>query len=116
MSETFNALYNDITEDANDTFKDLFDDILYRTPIDTGATRANYTLVMSPFNKQRTQWRLMNRKKMLGNLKKDKLLLSNSTPYLEGLENGNSKQAPLGVFLITLIDFKKKLRRINNGL
>jgi hypothetical protein len=116
MHETFNELYNDITEDVNNTFKDLFDDIIYRTPIDTGATRANYALMLSPFNKMHTQWRLMEHKKMLINLRKDKLILSNSTPYLEGLENGSSRQAPLGVFLITLIDFKRKLKRLNNGL
>lgn len=109
-------LLSDTVNDTNSTFKKLFDDIIERTPIDTGATRGNYKLEHTSFDKFDTNWALIKPKEMKKFLLKDKLELSNSTPYLEKLEQGSSKQAPLGVFMITLMDFKRTLRRTQNGL
>ena len=111
-----NDLFEDAINDTNETLNTLFNDIIIRTPIDTGACRANYKMETTIFDINSTNWAFLERKHTKRYLMSDKLQLSNTTPYLENLENGSSKQAPLGVFAITLIDFKRLLRRTQNGL
>lgn len=41
----------------------------------------------------------------------DVVIISNSLPYAEALENGHSKQAPAGIFRVTIPEIKEDIKR-----
>ncbi len=41
----------------------------------------------------------------------DEVVISNSLPYAEALENGHSRQAPAGIFRVTIPEVREDLKR-----
>lgn len=105
-------LYDDIIEETSNDIKNLFENVRYRTPIDTGAARASYKLSLQSFNKAQTNVTPYDFSEIKRNLKKDNLALYSTCPYLGKLEDGHSKQAPFGFIEISLAEFINKHKRL----
>lgn len=88
-----------------------------KTPVDTGLARGNWQVVIdSPpksqiDNKDKTgDDTLAKGSSTIGSSKpmKEVIWISNNVPYIEALEDGRSKQAPIGMLELTLQEIKSK--------
>jgi hypothetical protein len=95
---------------------DVFSRVILKTPVDTGAARANWNCAIgskpsaSP-NKNKTdpdgQGTISEVSKIINGTTVGKsIYLLNNLPYIERLETGYSKQAPNGMVATTLVEFK----------
>ena len=94
---------------------DIADELIFRTPVDTGRARANWQLGINQINKKVNP----NTFDPEGDATSNKLYslipqnvlglsiyIANSVPYIYDLENGKSRQAPNGMIKLTQIRFK----------
>lgn len=94
--------------------------IIKRTPIDTGRARGNWypsiDMVSSETSETRTSGEaiasgIATAQKASGHI----FNLTNNLPYINGLEMGNSKQAPLGMVRLTAEEIEKQLSNFARG-
>lgn len=139
IHETFNATLkrfirgcqeNALTVVKLAAFK-VHDDIVVRTPVDTGRCAASWTVVpgrvpseevapeipkLGPA-KERTAARRAAKSFSRSVMQSAKAgqdtvwTIANNLPYVEALENGHSKQAPAGMVKLALLDVTTELQR-----
>ena len=82
----------------------LFGRIVKRTPVDTGRLRGNWqaSINISPSGNGDTNYRTTVGGVKLG----DSIYLTNNLPYANAIENGHSKQAPVGMVRVTIVEFE----------
>lgn len=97
--------------------------LMQKTPVDTGRAKANWNVSRgSPdlTTTTHTDERRALRKGQLTvgffRLSKEDLWLANGLPYIERLEYGWSKQAPLGMARLTVSELEPLARRIGARL
>lgn len=107
---------------------DIIDDVVFRTPVDTGRARANWQLGVDKINDTVS----LDSFDQEGDATANKLVslipeyalglsiyIANSTPYIFTLEDGRrgpgqgSTQAPNGIVKITQLKFKTFISRAN---
>lgn len=100
------------------TFLALAGKVILRTPVDTGRARGNWQAQVNrpaksvldisdkSGSKANSEARTESVKAKLG----DKLYLTNNLPYIEGLENGTSSQAPNGMVKVAVAEFDQVVR------
>lgn len=104
---------------------EIFTGVVRKTPVDTGRARASWVIgIERPFNSpnlspaQRFTPAEAERYAAieLAELREigpfSTVFISNSLPYIVGLEEGNSRQAPRGMVAVTLAEARRNLRRI----
>jgi len=101
-------IYNEIIEKVSSDLSDLFNEVILKTPIDTGAARTSHKLKDTPFSAQDTKYKTYSSKELQPDLKKDNLQLVSNCPYIGKLEQGWSSQAPFGFYNIALLNFNNK--------
>lgn len=83
------------------------------TPVDTGRARANWNCAVNEIDRSNSENTQLDGMKAMvafqGAKLGDTLTITNSLPYVEGLEHGNSKQAPNGMVAVTVEDVKAKI-------
>lgn len=103
----------------------IFNGVVLKTPVDTGRARASWVIgierpVNSPalsesqeFGPQEAVSFAFQELAELNEIGPDStVFISNSLPYIETLENGNSKQAPEGMVAVTLAEVESGLKRL----
>lgn len=97
-------------ENVHNTEKALYSQIVLRSPVDTGAYRANHNrsadLPNFSFNKNKTSGTSSPPPKS----KNLVYYISNGAPYANGIEHGGSKQAGKGVYGVSANSIKARLR------
>jgi len=106
--DVIEQVYNDALNESSKDLKGLFDQILMRTPIKTGAARASLSVTRRAFNRNRVNYRRVRLATVRAKLEQDKLEYGTDCTYYDKLEAGLSKQAPFGVFGLTYNEFKGK--------
>lgn len=104
---------------ARNIIGDIADELIFRTPVDTGRARANWQLGVNAINKKVN----LNTFDPEGDATSNKLYslipknvlglsiyIANSVPYIYDLENGRSKQAPNGMIKLTQIRFRQIIK------
>jgi len=111
---------------ANDASRniitDIIDEVVFRTPVDTGRARSNWQLGIDKINSTVK----LDSFDPEGDATANKLIslipeyvlgmsiyVANSVPYIHDLENGKSRQAPVGMVAVTQIKFKSFISRAN---
>jgi hypothetical protein len=103
---------------------DIFTRVVFKTPVDTGAARANWLASVGTFvgpkpntgnvDPEATHTTLEIAKIVdTFTLQSKNLYLANNLPYILPLENGHSKQAPSGMVALTLQEFPQV---VNNAV
>ena len=100
------------------TALDVFSSLVQKSPVDTGRFRGNWQVGIGSINnnvnssadvlKQHSPPNAENINKAQAALSKytnQIIYISNSLPYAQRLEDGYSKQAPVGMVRLTLIEF-----------
>lgn len=75
---------------------DVFGRIVVRTPVDTGRLRGNWHI---------------SQVITLG----ERVFISNNLPYAEAIEDGHSKQAPMGMVKVTIAEFDSIVNKAVRG-
>ncbi len=95
---------------------DLFSTVVRRSPVDTGRFRANWNISYGSINPTTTEE--TSRARIKGDLTKllsspvnGVIFMTNSLPYAKRLEEGWSKQAPVGMVRITAAEWNMKVKR-----
>lgn len=87
--------------------------ITTRTPVKTGRARANWRCAISQPDTATDENVVLDGTRALTAFQnvepQMELCISNSLPYVEGLERGRSSQAPAGMVAVTVEDIKNKL-------
>ena len=91
----------------------MYQGVTSGTPVLTGRARANWHPAVNEIDQtadENTQLDGMRATVTFQGAKiGDTLTIANSLPYIEGLEHGNSKQAPNGMVEITIEEVKRKI-------
>ena len=98
---------------------DVMSSVVNKSPVDTGRFRGNWQLGVGAVDGDTSS---ANDKSGTGAIAKASLELtsfksgttiyiSNSLPYAQRLENGYSNQAPQGMVRLTVIEFKRNIRK-----
>lgn len=133
FSKQIDAFVNKALNNANNTTRtiigDIADELIFRTPVDTGRARANWDLGVGHLPTQYFE----NTFDPEGDATSNKLkslipltvlglsvYIANNTPYILTLEDGRkgpgvgSKQAPNGILKITQLRFKTIIKNATN--
>lgn len=105
----------------------LHDRIVERTPVDTGRARASWNIVAGqepdlsvapkPEKGHKVSPGLLETaEKQAAVPIADSYLISNNLPYIEPLENGHSRQAPVGMIRLAIADVKTRIEIELGGL
>jgi hypothetical protein len=99
------------------------DEVIFNTPVDTGRARANWQLGVEKVptkifensfdadgNATANKLKSLIPENVLGL----SIYIANNLPYIHELENGKSKQAPVGMVALTQLRFKTIIRNSNN--
>lgn len=104
---------------------DVLSSVIKKSPVDTGRFKGNWQLAVGNVNslvdedaKDSTPLKTSSGAKeveagiTLSGFRSGKtIFISNSLPYAQRLENGYSGQAPAGMVRLTVIDFKRGIRK-----
>jgi hypothetical protein len=98
---------------------DVFSSVTLKSPVDTGRFRGNWQLQSglvdaktdSPEDKTGQLAIAAANIKIKGYSSKLITYISNSLPYAQRLENGYSDQAPQGMVRLTVIEFRRMIRK-----
>lgn len=101
-------IYNEILDKVSSDISELFNEVILKTPIDTGAARTSHKLRDTPFSANDTRYKTYSNEELQPDLKKDNLQLISNCPYIGKLEQGFSNQAPFGFYNIALLNFNNK--------
>jgi hypothetical protein len=95
------------------------DDIVMRTPVDTGRARASWNVgfgeidvSVQPEGNVDTSHNDSQRAKIAGidaRMKPQPIFITNNLPYIQALENGHSSQAPNGMVDLTMIRIETEI-------
>jgi hypothetical protein len=100
---------------------DLFRRIVERTPVDTGRLRASWTIsINSPdldvapdrrYSPAEAAAKAREKEKIayLSRPMRQVVYISNGLPYAEVIENGHSKQAPVGMVMISVTEIEAEI-------
>lgn len=122
IHETFNATLkrfirgcqeNALTVVKLAAFK-VHDNIVVRTPVDTGRCAASWTVVPGrvPSEEVAPAGPKVSRSAVkMPATQSPVWTIANNLPYVEALENGHSKQAPAGMVKLALLDVTTELQR-----
>lgn len=100
--------------------------VIARSPVDTGRFRANWRIAvggpatgqLEAFDKSDEGQDTANR--LAGELPRgvagQRVYLTNNLPYAWALETGHSKQAPIGMVAITVLEFNAIVDNVAQGL
>jgi hypothetical protein len=99
---------------------DVMTSVVNKSPVDTGRFRGNWQIGIGAVNgetdsaEDKSGNNAINKaqSKLIGFKSGRTIFISNSLPYAQRLENGYSKQAPLGMVRLTVIETKRKLRKL----
>jgi len=96
----------------------LHDDIVVRTPVDTGRARSNWNIAIgdNPDLSTKEEYAYhaaaASKKSVLTTMSVlDRIWITNSLPYIEALENGHSQQAPAGMVKLAVMDIEKEINQ-----
>jgi hypothetical protein len=92
--------------------------IILKSPVDTGLFRANWQIGVEVPSRDTSEGTANDAERranaVLASLRPYQTVwLSNNLAYAEGLEHGNSKQAPLGVVAVTVQEIEEWIKRQN---
>lgn len=98
---------------------DVLTSVIEKSPVDTGRFRGNWQLQIGSVNsstdsaEDKTGSSAVARAsiKLAGAKSGQIIYISNSLPYARRLENGYSNQAPQGMVKLTVINFKRNIRK-----
>lgn len=84
--------------------------IIFRTPVDTGAARANWQTAFNEPDLSMDRQPDENAREAIDQLQSvatsaqfgQQIFITNNLPYIEALEDGHSQQAPRGMVKVTL--------------
>jgi hypothetical protein len=105
---------------ARNIIGDIADELIFRTPVDTGRARANWQLSINQINKKVSPNTFdpdgdATSNKLYSLIPENVLGLSiyiaNSVPYIFDLENGKSRQSPNGMLKLTRLRFRSLIQR-----
>lgn len=102
-------ILDDIVTNVSKDIEVLFNEVILKTPIKTGAARTSHKLDDIPFNIRDTNYKKYNYSELKPRLIKDELALISNCPYIGKLESGFSNQAPFGFYNIALLNFKQRI-------
>jgi hypothetical protein len=95
---------------------DLFRSVILKSPVDTGRFRANWNFAVGSADyavtESTTQSRgLQEAAKALETPSGGVVTLANGLPYARRLEHGYSRQAPVGMVRLSVLEYRKFLLR-----
>jgi hypothetical protein len=98
---------------------DVVSSVVNKSPVDTGRFRGNWQLgvgavdgeINSPESKSGADSINRATNELAGFKSGKTIFISNSLPYAQRLENGYSSQAPQGMVRLTVIEFKRNIRK-----
>lgn len=105
MQQVFNDILGKVSSDLHDLFQTVIDE----TPVDTGAAKAHHSLDDIPFVASNVTPPILNIGNIRQRLESDSLQLVNNTPYIGKLENGGSRQSPIGFYAVNLLRFERRI-------
>lgn len=98
----------------------VHDRVVERTPVDTGRARASWTIIAGEVPDRTVAPETFSggaasgisaAKAKQGNVSlANSYVISNNLPYIEALENGHSRQAPVGMATLAVLDVKTRLQ------
>lgn len=114
------------------TALELWNGITKRTPVDTGRARSSWNLAIGAPNptvpaemgiptgkhKEKTTPPIQPKAGMPDMSKvdgEDVIYITSNLPYIEPLENGHSKQAPIGMVQITITEVVQRIQLLMGG-
>lgn len=92
------------------TFLSLASKIIVRTPVDTGRARGNWqtSINSKPSGEVNdSESEAINKASRVKFKIGDSLYLINNLPYIQALEDGHSKQTPVGMVKITVAEYQE---------
>ena len=105
---------------ARNIIGEIEDELIFRTPVDTGRARANWLLgidnvptkvFMNSFDPDGSGTSGKLHSLIPENVLGHSIYIANNVPYILSLENGKSSQAPNGMVKMTQFRFKTFIKR-----
>jgi hypothetical protein len=98
---------------------DVFSSVVEKSPVDKGTFRGNWQLgfgevdanIQSPDDKSGSDTIAKANSELTKFDSKKITYISNSLPYAQRLENGYSNQAPQGMVRLTVLEFRRFIRK-----
>lgn len=99
---------------------EVYSSVVLKSPVDTGRFRGNWNISMGGFDRtvnpdsiDKTGTKGINAAAVtISRYLGGKIFISNNLPYARRLEDGYSKQAPVGMVRITVVEFQDMVDRV----
>lgn len=102
---------------------EVYSSVVMRSPVDTGRFRGNWNLSLANFDPSVSELTdkegaasIASASISIADYKGGSIYISNNLPYAQRLEDGWSKQAPVGMLRITVVEFQGMVNKVVNSV
>lgn len=102
---------------------EVYSSVVMRSPVDTGRFRGNWNISLANFDPSFSELTdkegaasIANATVSIAEYKGGSIFISNNLPYAQRLEDGWSKQAPVGMLRITAVEFQDMVNKVVNSV
>lgn len=102
---------------------EVYSSVVMRSPVDTGRFRGNWNLSLAGFDPSVSELTdkegaasIARASISIADYKGGSIYISNNLPYAKRLEDGWSKQAPVGMLRITVVEFQDMVNKVVNSV
>lgn len=102
---------------------EVYSSVVMRSPVDTGRFRGNWNLSLAGFDPSVSELTdkegaasIANATVSIAAYNGGSIYISNNLPYAQRLEDGWSKQAPVGMLRITAVEFQDMVNKVVNSV
>ena len=102
---------------------EVYSSVVMRSPVDTGRFRGNWNVSLANFDPSVSELTdkegaasIANATVSIAEYKGGSIYISNNLPYAQRLEDGWSKQAPVGMLRITAVEFQDMVNKVVNSV
>ena len=102
---------------------EVYSSVVMRSPVDTGRFRGNWNLSLANFDPSVSELTdkegaasIASASISIADYKGGSIYISNNLPYAQRLEDGWSKQAPVGMLRITVVEFQEMVNKVVNSV
>jgi len=102
-------LKQEILHDVMADIGGLFRAVVEKVPVDTGAAAASFNFNNDDFDPSKLSSEKSVTEVLNARISDPYIQFSSKCPYLDSLESGYSKQAPLGFFNLSILSYEAKI-------
>ena len=102
---------------------EVYSSVVMRSPVDTGRFRGNWNVSLANFDPSVSELTdkegaasIARASISIADYKGGSIYISNNLPYAKRLEDGWSKQAPVGMLRITVVEFQQMVNKVVNSV